>query len=151
MGVGIQSYKEHSIGNKPKNQLFSQMHFYGPSANLIQLSSSIMTKVYIASVFGQDQGYMVKKTFAWRSSRGRSPMELLKAKGYIWPNIPSRVLIQHFIILTITRKMFTSLISWCTVKYTPCSKEILKSLNSVFHCWEWYSHFWPYPKSWIAS
>ena len=37
--------------------------------------------------------------FAWRSSRGRSPRELLNAKGYIWPYIPSQVLIRtlyHF-------------------------------------------------------
>ena len=36
---------------------------------------------------------------AWRCSRGRSPRELLKAEGYIWPYIPSRVLIRtlyHF-------------------------------------------------------
>ena len=36
---------------------------------------------------------------AWRSSRGQNPRELLKAKGYIWPYIPSWVLIRtlyHF-------------------------------------------------------
>ena len=32
--------------------------------------------------------------FAWRSSRGRSQRELLKAKGYIWPYNPSWALIR---------------------------------------------------------
>ena len=32
--------------------------------------------------------------FAWRSSREQSLRELLKAKGYVWPYIPSRVLIR---------------------------------------------------------
>ena len=27
----------------------------------------------------------------------------------------------------------------CTVKYSPCSKEILNSLISVFNCLEWYN------------
>ena len=30
----------------------------------------------------------------WRSSWGQSPRELLKTEGYIWPCIPSRVLIR---------------------------------------------------------
>ena len=37
--------------------------------------------------------------FAWRSCGRRSPRELLKAKGHIWPYIPSGVLIRtvyHF-------------------------------------------------------
>ena len=25
----------------------------------------------------------------------------------------------------------------CTAKYTPCLKQILKSVISIFHCWEW--------------
>ena len=32
--------------------------------------------------------------FAFRSSRGRSPLELLQTKGYIWPYIPPVVLIR---------------------------------------------------------
>ena len=69
----------------------------------------------------------------------QSPGELLKAMGYIWPYVPSRVLIRTFYYFN---KYLPHYSHWqwvrilpreCTVKYTPRSK-ILKSLISVFHC-----------------
>ena len=99
MGVGIQSYKENSIGNKPKNQIFSQMHFYGPSANLIQLSSSIMTKVYIAYVFGQDQGYMVKKNLCLKEFPRAKPNGTSEGKGLyltVHPESSPNTTLYHF-------------------------------------------------------
>ena len=44
--------------------------------------------------------------FAWRSFRGLSPRELLKENGYIWPYIPSWVLLRtvyHFNSILTTR------------------------------------------------
>ena len=64
--------------------------------------------------------------FAWRSSRGQSPTELLKTKGCIWPYILSRVLIRtvctvlscielHCAVLYCALLYFTLL--YCTLPY----------------------------------
>ena len=43
--------------------------------------------LHLVSALGREEGYTVKYT---------PPPELLKAEGYIWPYIPSRVLIRTF-------------------------------------------------------
>ena len=78
--------------------------------------------------------------FAWRSWRGQSPRELLRAKGYILLYIPSWVLkwtVFHFnihrannsLIGIIDNLSVYSLARECTVKYTPHLEVILKELN----------------------
>ena len=63
------------------------------------LGSHKVLSVYLyvwlpVSVLGQDKGFRVKYAYAWRSSPRRGLRELRKAEGYIWPYIPSRVLIR---------------------------------------------------------
>ena len=68
---------------------------------------------------------------------GSSPRELLKAKGYSRPYIPSQVLIRtvyHFNShkannFLITLSNYSAHPRECTVKFTPCLQVILKELN----------------------
>ena len=76
--------------------------------------------IYCISIRTRQEIYGEIYPFAWRSSRGQSQKELLKAKGYIWLYIPSWVLIlTQYIILTIIRLMITSLFSLTITPYTP--------------------------------
>ena len=59
-------------------------------------STKVMKKryclIYVIRIRMKGGIYSQIYLFAWRSSWGPSPHKLLKAKGYIWPYIPSRVL-----------------------------------------------------------
>ena len=75
---------------------------------------------YAVSVLGQHKGYTVKyNPLSEGVTQGQSRRELLKAKGYIWPYIPSQVLIRTLNHLTIIRLLCTSLFSLTIISYTP--------------------------------
>ena len=99
----------------------------------------------IVFVLGRDKGYTVKYiAFAWRSSRGRSPRELLKAKEYIWLYILSPVLIRtvYHLIFNVTyslaatdKKSFKHKINkiYCAIQ-TSVNVIICIYLSTAFSC-----------------
>ena len=107
---------------KEKSYIISHYWKWFPrKLNLIEstLYTLLTLCIYCIRIRKRQGKYSPIEPFAWRSSRGQSPRELMKAKGYIWPYILSRVLCGHYIILTIIKLMFTPLLSLTISPYTP--------------------------------
>ena len=92
-------------------------------------SSSHFALHFTVSVLGQEEGYMVKYPFAWRSSWGRSPRNSWRQSGMLTvypelsPNTDS-ISFKKSICSWFLHKdhwhLFCILPRECTVKYTPC-------------------------------
>ena len=120
--------------------LFSLIKFYCSRHTLMNKFHCMLLifQYYTVSALGQEiRIYGQLYPFAWRSSHGRSPRELLKVKGYIWPYILNRVLIRtvyHFNSIKANNclisiwQLFCILPRECTAKYTPCLEVLLKEL-----------------------
>ena len=92
----------HFNSHKANNSFIDNYSVYSPGKNtprleviLKELNISIPSfrMIYCIRIKTREEIYNQIYPSAWRSSRGRSPRELLKAEGYIWPYIPSQVLI----------------------------------------------------------
>ena len=73
-------------------------HLFKENLTLSHINSYFQS-LYCIRIRTRGGIYGQKYPSAWRSSRGQSPRELLKAEGYIWPYILSRVLtrtLYHF-------------------------------------------------------
>ena len=93
----------------------------GVNSELLDIWNMAFIKDDTACIRIRTRGEMYSQIYpsAWRSSRGRSPRELLKGEGYIWPYIPSRVLTRTLYFLIIIRQMLTLLFSLTISPYTP--------------------------------